>query len=310
MPAFAFAAVENTDSVAVSHELEEVVVTGDRAWIEGNKAVFVPTRHEKNLATSPATLVERMNIPTVIVNNGVITTLRGKGVPIYINGVEATDIDLETFWPKQTYRVEYIDHPTDPVYKGAEAVLNFVMTEYEVGGVTKANAMQTFPNEGRYNLSSKLVYKKMTYGVLVGGGYSRDHSNSYTGEESYRDVWYDSALHEDITRSMRGHAWNRMENVDVALNARYLADNVRITHSAGLKWNRNPGSGSESSDSWSPSLFVGDRYEGSDNARSLSPQLSGNYAWWNAKLGWWARGTTPTLTTTAPRSRVWVRAVP
>lgn len=284
LPAFVFAAVENADSVAVSHELEEVVVTGERAWIEGNKAVFVPTRHEKNLATSPATLVERMNIPTVIVNNGVITTLRGKGVPIYINGVEATDIDLETFWPKQTYRVEYIDHPTDPVYKGAEAVLNFVMTEYEVGGVTKANAMQTFPNEGRYSLSSKLVYKKMTYGVLVGGDYSRDHSDSYTGEESYQGVWYDGALHDAIKRSMRGHAWSRSENVDVALNARYLTDNVRITHSAGLKWNRNPGSGSESSDSWSPSLFVGDRYEGSDNSRSLSPSLSGNYAWWNAKM--------------------------
>ena len=181
-------AQDHEEPEAITRELEELVVTGERAWIEGNKAVFVPTKSEKNLSDSPATLVERMNIPLVIVDRGTIKNLRGQGIPIYINGEPATDIDLQTFWPKQTYRVEYIDHPKDPRFRGADAVLNFVMTEYSMGGVTKASASQTIPNDGRYNVSSKLVYRKMTFGALVGGGYSRDHSTSYTGEENYNDV--------------------------------------------------------------------------------------------------------------------------
>lgn len=285
LSALGLRAQEQTDSVASSHELEEVVVVGERAWIEGNKAVFVPTKSEKNLADSPQTLVERMNIPLVIVDGGVIKNLRGQGVPVYINGEPATDIDLQTFWPKQTYRVEYIDHPTDPKYRGADAVLNFIMTEYVVGGVTKVRGMQYIPNSGRYNLSSKLVYKKMTFGALVGGEYRRDHSSSYTGEENYNGLWYDGEWYDNIKRTFSGHSWSRSENLDVSLNARFATENVRITHTAGLKWIHNPGSGSESTDEWSPSLFDSNHTYETNRSRSFSPQLSGDYAYWNAKIG-------------------------
>lgn len=284
-------AQDHEEPEAITRELEELVVTGERAWIEGNKAVFVPTKSEKNLSDSPATLVERMNIPLVIVDRGTIKNLRGQGIPVYINGEPATDIDLQTFWPKQTYRVEYIDHPKDPRFRGADAVLNFVMTEYSMGGVTKASASQTIPNDGRYNVSSKLVYRKMTFGALVGGGYSRDHSTSYTGEENYNDVWYEGEFYDNIKRKSDGHSWKRQENMDAAFNTRYSAGNLRITHSAGLKWDRNPGSGSESTDEWSPELFKSDHSHTTNTGRSISPQFAGDYLYWTDKTGLAGRWT-------------------
>lgn len=198
-------AAEPTDTIAVSHELEEVVVVGERSWIEGNKAIFIPTKQEKNLATDPATLVQRMGIPTVIVDGGVIKNLRGEAVPVFINGEPADDIDISTFWAKHTYRVEYIDHPTDPKFRGQTCAINIIMTEYELGGVTKINADQTIPGGGDYNVASKLVFKKMTYGLFAGGGYKRNHSQTTAGEENYNGIYYNNTLYDNIKREYEGH---------------------------------------------------------------------------------------------------------
>lgn len=274
---FSLSAQENTDSVSSSINLEEFVVVGERAWIEGNKAIFIPTKSEKNLSNSPASLVKRMHIPTVIVDNDRITTLYGQGVSIYINGVEASGIDLSTFWPKQALRVEYIDHPTEPQYKGAPAVLNFIMTEYEIGGITKAEAVQKVPNHGDYNISSKLVYKKMTYGVLLGGGYNRNHSTSFTGSQDYKDVYYGGEQYGIISHKSIGHSYARSENMLAAVNARYRTDKQVILHTIGVKYEHNPGSGADNKDNWHPSLFNSNASNSRNSGHSLSPQVSGSY---------------------------------
>lgn len=269
---------EKTDSVAAS-TLEEVVVQGERAWIEGNKAVFIPTKREKNLATSPATMVENMGLPMVYVDQGSIKSLSGKDIPVYINGIQADGIDLSTFWPKQTKRVEYIQNPTDPKYHGAEAVLNFVMQEYEIGGITKLNAGQTFPNNGRYGFSSKLEYKKLTFGAMFNGGYSRNHSTTSRGEEHYKGVYYDGILYDDITRENRGNSWSRQDFANAAINMRYYSEPWLIRHSVSFGWNRNPGSGSNYSDLWAPDLFNGYSASSSSSGHGITPQLTGSYAY-------------------------------
>lgn len=284
-------AQEATDSVSPAVNLQEVVVVGERAWIEGDKAVFIPTKKEKNLADSPSSLVERMHIPTVIVDRGQIKSLSGHNVAIYINGVEAEGIDLSTFWPKQTIRVEYLDHPSDPRYRNAPAVLNFVMPEYEVGGVSRAHAFQTFPNSGSYDISSKLVYRKMTFGMTLSGGYSRNHSTRYSGSKDYRDIWYGNEKFDLISNSLTGHSYSRSEDLAAALNARYRSDKTIITHTMGLKYEHNPGSGSADADDWTPRLFDSHSSVSGNRSHSLSPQLSGTYVFlfnptWTLNLGW------------------------
>lgn len=278
LPAGAIAA-EQTDSVSPTVDLEEIVVKGERAWIEGNKAVFIPSKKEKNLANDPATLVDKMNIPTVYVENGMIKSLRGTNIPIFINGIEAEGIDLSTFWPKNAIRVEYIDHPTDPIYKGYTCVLNFVMQEYSFGGITKINADQTFPNNGDYDVASKLVYKDMTYSVKLRGQYSRNHSSHSTGEDNYNDIWYNGDFYENIKRQFNSNSFSRSEGADASFSARYLKQNkLVITHNAAFRWNRNPGSGTNYAESWSPNLFDSFNSYSWNNSRGVSPQFSGTYA--------------------------------
>lgn len=285
VPCFAYASTENTDSITSSYDLKEVVVVGERAWIEGNKAIFIPTKHEKNLSTDPASLVERMHIPTVIVDQGSIKSLSGQNVPVYINGVKADGIDLSTFWPKQTIRVEYIDHPQDPKYEGATAVINFVMVEYAVGGVTKVNASQRIPGRGNYNVSSKLVYKNWTFGAMVGGGYTRNHSDSYQGEETYKGILYNGQPYDEISHAFSGHSWDRKNTFNTAANARYRTDKFIMNHTLGFSWNNNPGSGHEDADIWSPSLFNSHSSGAKTTGRSASPQISGAY-WYKLNNKW------------------------
>lgn len=255
--------------------LKEVVVKSERAWIEGNKAIFLPTKSEKNLANDAASLIKRMRIPTVSVTDGVIQNSAGKRIALFINGKEATQTDLMTFWPKLAKRVEYIVDPTDPQFKGASAIINFIMTEYEVGGISKIRGMQHLPNNGIYNVASKLVYKDMTYGLQVNGGYTRDHLSSSYGTESYHNVYYDGALHDRISRDFSGHSVNRNEYVEPALSAHYKTPKWWILNTASLRWNRNPGSGTNDSDLWTPDLFASHASASSSSSRQLSPQLSG-----------------------------------
>lgn len=270
-------AAEPTDTIARSHELEEVVVVGERSWIEGNKAIFIPTKQEKNLSTDPATLVQRMGIPTVIVEGGQIKNLRGETVPVFINGEPADNIDISTFWAKRTYRVEYIDHPTDPKFCGVSSAINILMTEYELGGVTKINAWQYMPGGGNYDVASKLVYKKMTYGVMAGGGYSRNHSQTTVGEENYEGIYYNNTLYDNIKREYDGHAWSRDDRLNLALNARYRTETTRFVATLSLSRVSNPGSGSEDADLWTPSLFDAFSSRSSNTSRSLSPRFSGEF---------------------------------
>lgn len=55
---------EKSDSI-ISKELEEVVVLGDKAWIENSVLNVIPTKQEKKLSNSPATLIESMHLPFV-----------------------------------------------------------------------------------------------------------------------------------------------------------------------------------------------------------------------------------------------------
>ena len=272
----ALGAQEANDSVK-STMLQEVVVVGENAWIEGDKAVFIPTKSEKNLSTDPASLVQSMHIPTVYVEQGTIKSLSGNSVSIFINGRPAEGIDISTFWPKQALRVEYIENSPDPQWLGAKHVINFVMVEYEYGGVTKLSGRQNIPNAGNYEVASKLEYKKMLYGLTASGGYSRDHSYNSSGSSIYKDIYYNGDFYNSISDEYSSSSWSRRDNASVAFSARYAGKIAHINHTAGLLWNRDPGSGSNTSNLWTPSLFDSNKSTSATTSHMISPQLSGDY---------------------------------
>lgn len=259
--------------------LKELVVTGENAWFEGNKAVFVPRKNEKNLAIDAVSLIDNMGTPLLYVKENKIMSRTGGAVTIFINGNPADDTDLRTFWPQNAIRVEYIQNPDDPKFRGATNVVNFIMKEYTFGGLTKLDAWQTFPNNGNYNLSSKFAYKKMTFNATVGGSYNRDHQTGSYENQTFDDVWYNGNFYERIDRTeFSDDNAIRNDNIKAAFNARYTAgQNFVATHNASFLWNRNPESHQNGSVFYTPSLFDGTGMHTHSKDRKTSAEVSGNY---------------------------------
>lgn len=174
--------------------LPEVKVEGERMKFEDGKIVYFPTKSDKNLSYDPVSLVKRLHMPNIVERDGTLTTLQGLPVAIYINGVKAQSIDHSTFWPKNALKVEYMDNPIDPVYEGARAVVNIVMREYELGGVTKVKLFQAIPNNGSYEAASKLTKGKFTYSASFIGRYFYNDKIASSGTETYRDIYRGPAL--------------------------------------------------------------------------------------------------------------------
>lgn len=268
--------VKSDDSIP-TRQLDEVTVVRERGWIEKGVVNFIPSKAEKRLSNSPATLIKSMHLPFLKEKDGSIVNISGEAVTVFINGEKADDIDIATFYPKEVKRVQYIEHPSDPGYEGVKVAVNFIMPEYKVGGVSRVDLFQRIPNNGYYTASSKLVYKRMTYGVLFSGDYLRDHRSHVTGETRYKDIFYDGEKYETIIRSEDNSSYNREEGIRGAFNAKYSTDKMRMTHTISLGWNRNPGSGLRGINSWSGNLFNSSAYSNYSESSNLSPQISGNY---------------------------------
>lgn len=274
-----------------ARQLGELVVTGDRCWIENGTVNVIPSRKEKKLSNSPASLIKSMHLPFLKEKDGTIVSLSGEPVSVFINGERAADIDISTFWPMEVRRVQYMESPADPRFEGARRVVNFIVEKYRLGGVIRFNGTQKVPDNGYYTAASKLAYRKMTYGVMVNGSYLRDHRTDSDVETRYTDIFYNGRKYDEITRNEESHAYTREEGVRAAFDAKYATQGMSIRHTLSLGWNRNPGSGSHSADSWSENLFGSNYSYDCNTLRSLSPQLSGNYYFilpkkWFLSAGW------------------------
>lgn len=264
------------DSTKVTR-LQELVVKSKTAWIEGDKAVFIPQKSDRNLSNDAASLLRRMQIPLLNVEGGNIRNVRGQEVTVFINGVRAESTDLATFWPKDALRVEYMDNPSDPRYEGVECAVNFVMRRYEAGGVARVNAYQQVRNRGRYRAASKVEYRRMTFGMTADAGYGRDYTASATGSETYEDILYGGKTYDIVNKAFSEKYVTRSDNAGATFNARYNDGDNIITHTASLLWNNNPGSSTDASLSWSPALFPAGKSVSRTSGHSLSPQLSAFY---------------------------------
>ncbi|MCM1369255.1 MAG: hypothetical protein NC204_02665 [Candidatus Amulumruptor caecigallinarius] len=264
-------------------ELSELVVKSDRVWIENGKAVFIPRKSEKNLSRDMNGLIDRMHTGILNVRDGVITDPDGQPVNIFINGVPADNLDISTFWPKNVNSVEYLTSSDDPRYLGKNSILNFVVKEYSAGGLTRFEVDQTFPNEGDYSVASKLVYGKMTYNAMFRGSYSRDHLSGRDFSESFDDIWYDGLQYDNITKSERTDESNRRDNMYGGFTARYRSDKFMATHKAALEWSRNPESTVAGELLFRPDVISGNISFALTNSRSMSPEISGRYAWFASR---------------------------
>ncbi|MDE6485251.1 MAG: hypothetical protein K2L14_07645 [Duncaniella sp.] len=258
--------------------LDDVVVKADRGWIENGIVNVIPTKSEKKLSNSPASLIGSMNLPYLREKDGIIVSPSGKPIAVFINGERAADIDIATFYSMNVKRIQYVENPSDPRYEGVEAAVNFIMPVYEYGGVTRANLFQKFiRTSGNGEIASKLVYRKMTYGVMVYGNYSLDRGDKDAGETRYRDLYYDGVHYDEIIHEEENLTDSKRNYTSIALNAKYSTEKTSITHTLSFLREHTPSTSSESHGVWSDNLFGSSVTTSSSSSKSLSPQISGIY---------------------------------
>lgn len=281
LPTTALSQATVQESQSEKH-LKEVVVTAERGWVEDGKIVFLPTKSEKNLSNSPETLIESMHLPMLKVKDNEIISLSGEKIVIFINGVKADQNDLATFWPKLAKRVEYIENSPDAKYQGNAYVVNFVMTEYEAGGITRGNLDLRTPSYGRISAASKLVYKRMTFGATFNGSLSKDNKTETSSKETYKDLYYNGSHYDRIFREYHQKSIHKNRDLNAALNAKYVNGEFIATHTVALGFSKTPENRYWGSDQWTPNLFAGDSSHSDSRSKSFTPQISGDY---QVKLG-------------------------
>ncbi len=85
-------------------------------------------------------------------------------------------------------KIEYIEFPADPRFKGEHRVVNFIVQEYEYGGYTKASESFKALN-GIFNntdVFSRFTYKKMTYDIYAGSDNQDFHHFGADNSAVYR----------------------------------------------------------------------------------------------------------------------------
>ena len=154
----AVAQSELPDSLDISRELNEVVVTAPENQTIGNKTFFYPTKELKNATNNGVQLLAGLQIPDLIIDptTGSIEILGGGELSIRINGRPASQIDITYLSPRDITKVEYTSNP-GVRYGEARGVIDIAVKRRETGYGVSLNLLQSV-NRGWGNYTGALKY--------------------------------------------------------------------------------------------------------------------------------------------------------
>lgn len=267
------------DTVPVK-ELNEIVVNADRGWVEPGKIVIIPTKSEKKLSNTPADLVKSMNFPGLTVSEGGEITGPDKAVAtVFINGKRADEIDEGTFWAMQVKKVEFLQNPEDPRFQGCPNVVNFVVEEFKTGGVTKLSTNFMTPVMSSNKVTSKLVYKKMTYSLMLTDIYWDLGKTRKEASETYSDMFYNGIHYDAIERNMNETKKDRSNYLGGVFKAVYEDDKFMAAHSVSYAYDKQICKLEESKDSWTYNLFNSNESYSDSRGHYNTFNVNGEYLW-------------------------------
>ncbi len=224
------------DSVKTK-ELDEVVVEAQMQRSTSTATVYNPTSNQKTAAQNAIDLLRQMAIPQIRINpvSDAVTDNAGGEVAIFINYLVASNEEMEGLRTTDVRRVEYLEFPTDPRFRGAQRVINIIVHEYEYGGYTKLTANENFlvGFSSRANVFSKFSYRKMTYDLYVGSNNWNAHhiGNSVKGIYSLKD---DAGEDYTMTRTETlSSSHFRQNQYPVTFRATYASEKVQIRNTVG-----------------------------------------------------------------------------
>ena len=273
-------AQEQADTLK-TQELNEVVVQAQMQRTSSAKSTYTPSGKQKNAAQNAVELLRQMAIPQIRINpiDETVTDNVGGSVAIYINFLEASKEEMEGLRTADVRRVEYLEFPTDPRFRGAERVINIIVQEYAYGGYTKVTANENFlvGLSSRVNIFSKFSYKKMTYDLYAGANnWNNRHSGSTT--EGIYHLTGEDGKEISLTRKETLESSHYKQNqYPVTFRATYNSDKIQIRNllaftNLGIPTNEYSGKLE-----YSPNYVEGYSFERKNPNQSNSVAYSGTY---------------------------------
>lgn len=231
------AQTEVPDSIK-AQDLDEVVVEAQMQRTSPNSTTYIPTGKQKNASQNAVDLLRQMAIPQIQINpvSEAVTDNAGREVAIFINFLEASKEEMEGLRTPDVKKVEYLEFPTDPRFRGAQRVINIIIQEYTYGGYTKLTTNENFlvGFSSRNNIFSKFSYKRMTYDLYVGANNWNNHhiGNNVKGIYSLKDA--DGKDYQLIrTESLDGSHY-KQNQYPVTFRATYASEKIQIRNTVGF----------------------------------------------------------------------------
>lgn len=203
-------------------QLANLTVRADHTILASDKSIYIPTTRQKKASQNALDLLRRMAIPQLILtpSGNEVTDVFGNTVDVFINFQKAESDELSGMKMTDVRKVEYLEFPYDPRFKGAKRVVNFIVQEYEYGGYTKGMESFTFLN-GIFNNTeafSRFTVKRMTYDLYAGTENSKSH---HTGTDYNTRYTLENDGHREI-----------IERIETQRNSETRANTVPLTFRA------------------------------------------------------------------------------
>ncbi len=217
-------------------DLKAVTVKADYARAYSDRTVYIPNNRQKNAAQNATELLRFMAIPQIRVTDNTVTDNTGGNVALFINGMAASEQELEGMRTADVRRVEYLEYPSDPRFRGARLAINFIVQEYAYGGYTKVTGAETFMVGlmNRQSVFSKFNYGRMSYDLYAATQNATGRHSGTTADEHYLLTRADGEetlvdRNEGITRS-----YFRKNVFPLTFRASYNTDRMQIRNTVGF----------------------------------------------------------------------------
>ena len=233
----AMSQTEKSDSIK-TQELDEVVVNAQMQRTSPTSTTYIPTVRQKNASQNAVDLLRQMAIPQLQINpvSDAVTDNAGVDVAIFINYLEASKEEMEGMRMPDVRKVEYLEFPSDPRFRGAQRVINIIVYEYDYGGYTKLTTNENFLMgfSTRNNIFSKFSYKKMTYDLYVGASHWNNHHGGNTVKGIYSLKDEDGADYKLTRTEALDGSHYKQSQYPVTLRATYASEKIQIRNTFGF----------------------------------------------------------------------------
>lgn len=249
-------AIEPIDSIHQAKELSEVVIVGQNQSAKAGELSFIPTKRQKETAMNGYDLLRHLAMPQITVGDVAdnISTLSGERVVIFINGLPASDMEVNALKTKDVMQVLYFDYPSDPKYGNAHHVIDFRVKEMLGGGYTRLQTTASLLNNTSTSAFafSRYLYKRMIYDVYLGWNYYNSHHSASSLFENYSLLTPEGESYQFEKTSILKKSRSRSWGLPINFRALYITSRFRASNSLYFSFSDHPISYVQGEQSFNP----------------------------------------------------------